>query len=135
MVGWTLMPLTQRTQQKAGFSPGPGPPRLLSQTPRSLQHTSHIKRKQVTQMRQMVLVCDDSYNSFSRSPLPPLLPSRLSFSGHRDTDVKLCPAIYWCNALCLKSLYCCCITELIVNPKHTLQKVDHKVGKPGPPWC
>lgn len=46
----------------------------LSQTPRSLQHTSHIKRKQVTQMRQMVLVCDDSCNSFSSSPPPPLFP-------------------------------------------------------------
>lgn len=46
----------------------------LSQTPRSLQHTSHIKRKQVTQMRQMVLVCDDSCNSFSSSPPPLFCP-------------------------------------------------------------
>lgn len=49
---------------------------VLAQTPRSLQHTSYIKRKQVTQMRQMVLVCDDSCNSFLLLPLPwhPLAP-------------------------------------------------------------
>ena len=62
-------------EKKAGLGslkgPRPGPPPALpglSQIPRSPLHTSHIKRKQVTQMRQMVLVCDDSCNSFSCPP-------------------------------------------------------------------
>lgn len=66
-VGWILMPLTQRTRRRLALAQGPALPGP-SQTPRSLRHTSHIKRKQVTQMRQMVLVCDDSCNSFSPSP-------------------------------------------------------------------
>lgn len=39
------------------------PSRLASKHTNLHQHTSHIKRKQVTQMRQMFLVCDDSYIS------------------------------------------------------------------------
>lgn len=60
-------------RRRLALAQGPALPGL-SQTPRSLQHTSHIKRKQVTQMRQMVLVCDDSCNSFSFSPPPLFCP-------------------------------------------------------------
>lgn len=60
-------------RRRLALAQGPALPGL-SQTPRSLQHTSHIKRKQVTQMRQMVLVCDDSCNSFSSSPPPLFFP-------------------------------------------------------------
>lgn len=65
-------------RKRLALSQGPALPGF-SQTPRSPQHTSHIKRKQVTQMRHMVLVCDDSCNSFfcPQTP-PPLCPSRLS---------------------------------------------------------
>lgn len=57
-------------RKRLALSQGPALPGFF-QTPRSPQHTSHIKRKQVTQMRQMVLVCDDSCNSFfSGRPLP-----------------------------------------------------------------
>lgn len=44
------------------------PPRPSSKLTDLYQHTSHIKRKQVTQMRQMFLVCDDSCHT------PPPLP-------------------------------------------------------------
>lgn len=54
-------------RKRPALSQGPALPGS-SQTPRSPQHTSHIKRKQVTQMRQMVLVCDDSCDSFFSSP-------------------------------------------------------------------
>ena len=67
------MPLAHGPRRRLALAQGPALPGL-SQTPRSLQHTSHIKRKQVTQMRQMVLVCDDSCNSFSSSPPPLFFP-------------------------------------------------------------
>ena len=76
-------------EKKAGLGslkgPRPGPPPALpglSQIPRSPLHTSHIKRKQVTQMRQMVLVCDDSCNT---PPPSPTIPTPSSSAFYSET--------------------------------------------------
>lgn len=82
--GWleSNAPLLMEPRKRLALSRGPALPGS-SQTPRSPQHTSHIKRKQVTQMRQMVLVCDDSCNSlFSARPHTPLPPSLSAFFEH-----------------------------------------------------
>lgn len=81
-------------RKRLALSQGPALPGF-SQTPRSPQHTSHIKRKQVTQMRQLVLVCDDSCDSFFFSPPGfPLVSPLMVFAGivqheHPNRDAGL----------------------------------------------
>lgn len=113
-VGRIIMPLLIEPKRRLALAQSLALPGI-SQTPRSLQHTFHIKRKQVTQMRQMVLVCDDSCNYFFSSPPPiffplsfPLVPQNShvvhhQWSGHVSRDIW--HGSYRCRGLSINSLF------------------------------
>lgn len=127
-VGLILMPLTRRTQKKAGCSPGPGPPPGLSlKLPDLFSILLILKENKLHKWDRWFLFVMTVAILSPAASSPASIPPWLSFPGHRDTGKK--DAIIWHGYILVQCTFCASagLSHYSPNSSHTSKTSRERV--------